>query len=45
METRMARLSHDDLNPAPDVETSWKAVASATLAASADERRRTASKY
>jgi hypothetical protein len=44
METRMARLSHEEMNHPPDVEASWKAVASATLAASADERRRTASK-
>jgi hypothetical protein len=45
MGTRMARLSHEEMNPPPDVETTWKVVASATLAASADERRRTASKY
>jgi hypothetical protein len=45
METRMARLGHEEVNHPPDVETSWEVVASATLAASADERRRTASKY
>jgi hypothetical protein len=45
METRMARLSHEKMNHPPGVETSWRVMASATLAASADERRRTASKY
>jgi hypothetical protein len=45
METRMARLSDGEMNPPPDLEISWKTVPSATLAASADERRRTASKY